>query len=153
MARKTNAKQVKNFALQPIRSRPYCNQRIDNRIVAAKPHPPPHFLSPRDGNEVIVQFESRLRGTAVHAGSVSQEVVLQLGVLAAMFRRCPEEFAWHDDGGLSSVFTDFRDRFRVPRTQALSDNLSVFTGRLRHDLESHLRRLFMPVQRALFPEI
>ena len=70
-----------------------------------------------------------------------------------MFRRCPEEFAWHDDRSLSSVFTDFRDRFRVPRTQALSDNISVFTGRLRHDLESHLRRLFMPVQRALFPKI
>src|SRR5439155_3250821 len=136
-----------------IRAWPDGNQRIDHWIVSAKPHAQPHFFTPRNGNQVILQFESRFRGEAVHAGSVSQEVVLQLGVLAATFRSSSQEFARHDDRGLSSVFTDFRDRFRVPRTQALSDNISDFTGRLRHDLESYLRRLFMPVQRALFPEI
>src|SRR6266853_4957004 len=152
MARKTNAKQIKNLPLQTISARPYGNQRIDNRIIPAKPHAQPHFFPPGDGNQVKVQLESRLRGEAVYAGSVSQEVVLQLAVLAAMFRRSTQEFARHDDRGLSPVFTDFRDRFRVPRTQTLSDNISVFTGRLRHDLVSHLRRLFMPVQRALVPE-
>src|SRR5260370_243040 len=111
------------------------------------------FLNPWEGNEVIVQFESWLSRITVHAGGIGKKVVMQVGVPAAVFCRGSEEFARHDDRDLAAEFNHFRDRFRVPRTQAFGYNISVFTGRLRHDFESQMRRLLMPVQRALFPEI
>ena len=102
---------------------------------------------------MIVQFESRLGGVAVHAGGVGQEIVLQLGVLATPFCRGSEEFARHHDRGFAPEFKHIYDRFRVPRTQASGYNISVLAGRLSHNLESHVRWLFVPVQRAFFPEI
>src|SRR6266567_3113400 len=153
MPGKPNPKEIINFPLQPIGARPHRHQRIDNRVIAAEPHPQSHFFTPRDGNQVIVQFESWLSRITVHAGGIGKKVVLQLGVPAAVFCRGSEEFARHDDRGLAPECNHFHDRFRVPRTQAFGYNISVFTGRLRHDFESQMRRLFMPVQRALFPEI
>ena len=153
MAQKTNAEEIINFPLQPIGARPDRNQRIHNRIVTAEPHAQPHFFTSRDGNQVIVQFESRLSRGAVHASGVGQEVVLQLGIPAAAFCRGSEEFSRHHDRGFAPKFNPFHDRFRVPRTQAFGYNIRVLAGRLRHDFESHMRRLFVPVQRAFFPEI
>ena len=55
-----NPKQIENLAFQPVRARPHRHQRIHHRIAARKPHFQPHFFAPWNGNQVIVQFESRL---------------------------------------------------------------------------------------------
>ena len=102
---------------------------------------------------MVVQFESRLVRITIDAGRVCQQVVLKGLLLAAAFSSGSKQLGRHNDRGFASEFYDFSDRLRVPRTQLLGYNISVLAGSFRHDFESRKRRLFMPVQRALFPEI
>jgi len=104
-----------------------------------------------DGSEVIVQLEARFNREAVHAGCVGQQVKLQ-GV-ATFPRRRAQETMGNNDRGFAAGFDNVFDRFRIPRAQMLDDSISVLVYVLRHSFSFTRYRLFVPVQRALFPEI
>ena len=132
VTRKANAKQIEDFALQPIGAWPYGDKRIDDRIFAVKADFQPQAVAAGDGNQFVVQFEARLMGKAVHAGGIRQEVEVEFAVLATSFRKRTKRFAGNDNGRFSAVLEDFSHRFGIPCAQVFSDNTSVLGG-LRHD--------------------
>jgi len=73
--------------------------------------------------------------------------------MTTVFRGGSKKFARNDNRWYRTEFDHFRNGFRIPRTQVFGYNISFLARRLRHDFESRMRRLFMPVQRAFFPEI
>src|SRR5260370_7745988 len=137
VTREADSKEIEDFAFQPVRPRPDRNQGIHHRIIAGQAYPQPRFLALRDGNQVVAQFESWLRRVTVHARRVAKEVVLQLGILAAAFRRGAKKFAGHDNRRLAPEFNDFCNCFGVPRTQPFLYNITVFSGTLRHTFSIH----------------
>ena len=152
MAVEANPEQVEDFALQPICARPNGCERIHDGICAAHFHLQTDSIATWDGHQVIIQLESRLNGVTVHASSVRQQVELQVGVCAATLCRVPKQVSWHYDRRFAPGFNHFHNGRWGPRTQVFDNNISLLAGRLCHNFQSH-ERLFVPVQRALFPEI
>jgi len=138
MSMESNSHQIKNFALQPTRSRPNRNHRIDHRVVAGQARAQSDFCFLGDGNQVVVQFESRLGGKTVHRRGIGKKIELQR--VAAVFRGGTEQFARHHQCCFTTKLDDFRNRLRVPSAKPFGYNISVLT--LCHDL-SDLARLAM----------
>jgi len=154
MARKTYAEKVEYFPLEPVGSWPNGHKRINDRVLAAQSHLQAHPVASGDGHQVVVQLESRLNRVTVQAGSVAQQVELQLGIGVAALRHGPKQILRHYNRGFAPEFNDFRNGLWAPRAQALDNNTSFLAGRLRHNaIPQALLLLFMPVQRALFPKI
>ena len=154
MPSKLNAEQIENFALQPIRTQPDRDQRIDDRIVTGQADADTDFLAQRDGNQVIVQLVARLHRETVNASGIAEQIELQGVFVATAFGNAAKEFAWDHECGLTAEFNYFLDRVGAPRAQASDYNISRLTTALRHRFRNPaLRRLGMPVERAFFPQI
>ena len=64
----------------------------------------------------------------VDTGCRAQEVVLQFGILTAVFRGSSKKFARNDNRGLVTELDHFRNGFRIPRAQPFGYNISVLAG-------------------------
>jgi len=80
---------------------------------------------------------------------------LNLKLISATARgNVAQHVARNDDGSLAAKLDHFTDRVGIPSTQSLDHNISNLVAVVRHSSRIlQLRRLFMPVERALFPEI
>lgn len=132
VARKANPKKIEDFALQPIGARPDGNERIDDRILAGKADFQPQAVAAGDGNKLVVQFEARFMGKAVHARSIREQIEIEFAVLATAFRKGTKGFARNHNGGFAAVLKDLSHRVGIPGAQVFSYNTSVLGG-LRHD--------------------
>jgi len=154
MPSKLNAEQIENFALEPIRTEPDRDQRIDDRIVGGQADADTDFLAERDGNQVVVQFVARLHRETVNASGIAEQIELQAVFVATAFSNASKEFASDHDGGFTAEFNYFLDRVGAPCAQASDYNISRLTTALRHRFRNPaLRRLGVPVERAFFPQI
>src|ERR1700738_341243 len=76
MSRKAHAKKIEYFPLQPIGSRPNRYQRIHDRVISWNAGAQTQPLAARNGNEMILQFKSRLDRVTIHAGGVGKQIEL-----------------------------------------------------------------------------
>ena len=134
VTRKANPKKIEDFALQPIGARPDGDQRIDDRIVTVKADLEAQAVAAGDGNQFVVQFETRFMGETIHAGGIGEEVEIEFAVLATSLRKRAKRFVGNNNGGFSAVLKDFSHRVGIPCAQVVSYNTSVLGG-LRHNLE------------------
>src|ERR1700722_3529244 len=149
-----DSEQIENFALQPIRARPNRNKGIDHGIAAAQLHADAQFLLQRNGNQLIVQFKARFERVAVKASCVGEEIELQLFDVATLLGNAPQHLAGHDDRRIAPEFNHFLDRVCAPRAELRDYRISLLTTTVRHRFRiPALRRLFMPVEFAFFPQL
>jgi hypothetical protein len=154
---KLNAKQIKDFSLQPVCTRPHRHKRIDHRMLRADVGSQGDASATRDGNQLVVQFEARFNRKAINTGRIAQQIEVQTRSFLAMLGCRAKELARHDDGGLALELDDLRNRLLVPFAELIDYIISICIGKLRHVTEILKGRAlllrFMPVKRSLFPEI
>jgi len=151
MAIEVNAHQIENFALKPASAKPNRNERVNVRLSAGNAGAQANLGLLGNRSEVIVQFEPRFNGEAINAGGVGEKVELQ-GV--ATFLCGGAQQAVRDHNCCLTVKLDhFFHGFCIPGTQMFDDNISALIGIVRHSFSLTRSSLFVPVQRALFPEI
>src|ERR1700729_1920773 len=127
-----NAEHVENLALQPVRALPNRKEGIDDRIAASEFHANGQLLFKRDGNQLVVQFKTRFERIAVEAGSVGEEVELQLFNVATLLGNAPQHLAGHDDRRIAPVFNHFLDRVCAPQAELRDYRISSLTTTVRH---------------------
>src|SRR5208283_432792 len=98
MAGKLDAKEVKNLAFQPVGAGPDRFQRIHHGMLDAYAGAQADTVAPRNGNQMIAQFEAGLDGVTVNAGGVAQQVEQQSGVLFTFLSRGAQQLFRNDDG-------------------------------------------------------
>jgi hypothetical protein len=157
MTGEANAEKVENLALEPVGARPNRDKRIHDSIAAGESDAETNLVAPRDGDEVVVHFETRLKGKTVDAGGVREKIKLQRDVFAASRGGGAQKLGRNNDGRLAAKLDYLGDGFRIPRAQMFDHNISALFGALRHSFRHSFRKsrrgLFMPVECALFPKI
>ncbi len=160
MSLKVNAKQIKNFAFQPVGPGPHRHERLDHRMLGGNAGAQRDASGARDGNQLIVQFKARFEGKAIEAGDITQKVEIEGRIVSTLQGDGPQQVVWNDEGGLAVILDDLRDRLRVPQAKLFDYNISFCIGKLR--LVTHVAEvleglalllLSVPVERALLPEI
>src|SRR5271157_5054707 len=132
MAGKLDTKEVENLALQPVGAGPDGFQRIHHGMLDAYAGAQADTVAPRNGNQMIAQFEAGLDGVTVNAGGVAQQVEQQSGVLFTFLSRGAQQLFRNDDGRLPAVLDHLSYRLRVPGTKVFDNNMSACLGELRH---------------------
>src|SRR5215470_15057269 len=151
MAVKLNAHQVKNFAFEPTRAEPNGDKRVNASVIARNVTAEADLFLFGNRGQVILQFKTGLDGVSVDARNVREEVELQR--VTTLLRSCAHKAMRDNNGRLAVEFDDFFDYSWIPRAQMLDDSLSVLVCVIRHSFLFTRCRLFVPVERALFPEI
>jgi len=67
-----------------------------------------------DGNQLVVQFISRLMWETVDAGSIREEIEIKLTVLATSFGKGAQRFPGNNNGSFAAVLKDFRHSSGIP---------------------------------------
>src|ERR1700737_2394799 len=154
MTLEANPEEVEDFPLQPISAGPDGDERIHNRVAGGEAHLQTQAGAPGNRNKLIGGLKARLERIAVEAGGVAQQIKLEFLVSATALGNVAQYVARNDDGSLAAKLDHFTDRVGIPSTQSLDHNISNLVAVVRHSSRIlQLRRLFMPVERALFPEI
>jgi hypothetical protein len=103
---------------------------------------------------VIIQLVARFERKAVDAGGIGQEVELQSVIVAAAFSSSAQDLSGQDNGRFATKFDYFLNRVRAPCTQPGDHNISRLSTAVCHRFQNPaLRRLFMPIESAFFPQI
>ena len=154
MTGKSYSHQIKNLTLKPVRTGPHWAQRIHHGIRTIQPHFQTNLVFSWNGNQVVVQFESRFVRVTVHAGGIREQVKLKRGIFTTSLRHTPQNLSRQNNRRLPAKLNHFLDRVGIPRAQVFNYNISVLAGILSHRFEALRRSLVLvPVQRALFPQI
>src|ERR1700746_2251027 len=92
MAFKTNSEKVENLALQPVGARPYRHQGIDDGMLQADVGAETDAISTRDGEKVIVQLKPRFARETVNAGSITEKIKVERGIITALLCGSAQQF-------------------------------------------------------------
>jgi hypothetical protein len=128
----TNAKKVKDFALEPIRTGPHGLKGIEDGLLTTDSSAQANALAQGDGYELVIQFEAWLDRETVDAGGVAQKIELQLGAFLAKLGNFAKLIFGNDDGGGAAMFNDLCNRGRPPGAKLFDYNISVRADKLRH---------------------
>lgn len=150
MTNKVHPHEVKKFAFEPASAGPNWDYRFDVRIVPGDAGAEADFLAFRNGCQVVLKLEAGLNRKTVYASDVRKKIKLQ-GVTTLLGGGAQKAMG-NNNSGLTAEFDYVLDRSRIPRPQMLDDSTSALVC-VRHSFSFTRYRLFVPVQRALFPEI
>src|SRR5277367_3768108 len=114
MAFKANAKEVVIFALVPVGGGPDSGDGMDGGVAAIQLHFQAQALAAIQRNQMIIHFEARLDGEAVHRGDVREKGKAQGRFRGKIFGDAQEVFARDHDGDFAAKFQNFGDRGGVP---------------------------------------
>jgi hypothetical protein len=120
-----NAKEVKDFALKPIRARPNGHHGINVGMLAACGSTQRNASAQGNGNQLVVQFESWLDGKTIDARDIAQQVELQIGAFSAELSDSAKLVLGYDQRCRTTMFNDLAYGRRSPGTKVFGYNTSI----------------------------
>lgn len=132
MARKTYAKEVEDFAFEPIGARPNGHKAVDDGVGAGQANLEADAVATGDGNEMVVQLKAGLVGKTIDAGRIGEQVETEVGAIATAFCHRTEDLSGKDQSGLAAKLNYFVNRVGIPCAKVLGHDTTSLRSILSH---------------------